>query len=148
MNSLIENISNSNTRPIILACHEIWKYALPNSFKNMHNSNYHIIHEPSMDRKIARKRGRPYGGIAFIISKSIAFKVNYINSRCLSILLTDYNILINNVYLPANDARISVEENVEKMIEAIGHFDAAHTLTEETVDYLTLGDFNIDANDI
>ena len=147
MKNLIEEISESHSKPVILACQETWKYALPVQFKNELSDQYHFIHEPGMNSSKARKKGRPFGGVAFIISKSVAFKVKHINCRCLSILLTEYNILVNNIYLPANDSRIGIEQNLEQMSEAIGHLDAAHNLTNETADCITLGDFNVDAND-
>ena len=80
----------------------------------------------------------------------MAFKVKYSNSHCLSlsVLLTKSNILLNNVYPPSNDTRKSTEENLEKMMEALGHLDAAHDTTSETIDCITLGDFNVHPTDV
>ena len=100
-----------------------------------------------MDAGTAQRRGRPFGGVCFIISKAVAFKVIYSNARCISIVLSDYNILLNNVYLPFNDSRKSSEQNLENMLEALGHLDAAHNLSTETIDNITLGDFNVSPND-
>jgi len=49
--------------------------------------------------------------------------------------------------MPANDSRKSAEENLELMLEAVGHLDAAHENADETLDSITLGDFNYDPND-
>ena len=100
-----------------------------------------------MDSTKARSRGRPFGGIAFIISKSIAFKTTYTHSRCISIFLTEHNVLVNNVYLPANDSRYSVERNEELLIEALGHLEAAHEVENSSLDCITLDDFNSDPAD-
>ena len=101
-----------------------------------------MIHESAMTTNESRKKGRPFGGVAFIISKAIPFKVKYQNSRCLSILLTNENVLISNVYLPSYNSRVSAEINRQRLMEAVGHFDAAHECREETVDFITMGDFN------
>ena len=100
-----------------------------------------------MDPLVARTRGRPYGGIAIILSKAISHKLCYKNSRCLSIILTDSNILVNNVYLPFDDSRKNAETNVESMTQAISHLDAAHNIAFNVNGFITLGDFNIDVND-
>ena len=55
--------------------------------------------------------------------------------------------MINNVYLPFRDTRLSVDENINNMLEAVGHLEAAHDLTTETIDYITLGDLNCDPSD-
>ena len=75
------------------------------------------------------------------------FKINYVNNRCISVLLSEYNILLNNVYLPFDNARLSSEQNLENMLEAIGHLDAAHDLATETTNYITLGDMNVHPTD-
>ena len=100
-----------------------------------------------MNPKVPRTSGRPYGGICIIISRAVAFQIKYRNERCLSILLTDQNVLFSNVYLPYNNTRISSEENLSNMSEALGHLEAAHDLAIETSDYITVGDFNVDPND-
>ena len=99
-----------------------------------------------MNTKVLR-RGRPFGGIAFIISKSVAYKTQYVNERCLSILLSQHNIVVNNVYLPANERGLSVEENEVKMCEAVGHLSTAHCLDEQVMDVITIGDFNFSPED-
>ena len=98
-----------------------------------------------MEPTKARKRGRPYGGIAFIISKSVAFKTS---KHCLYILLNQHNIVMNNVYRPANDTRRSTEENEEATLEAVGHLNAAHCVDGEILDGITIGDFNFSPEDL
>ena len=100
-----------------------------------------------MEMNKARRRGRPFGGVALIISKSVAFKAHYDSKRCLSVFLNEHKILVNNVYLPADNSNRTSEENQEAMLEAIGHLDAAHNVEDEILDVITLGDFNVDPND-
>ena len=147
MRDFINELSCQHSRSIVVACQETWRYDIPKIFQKELGKKYFFIHESAMDPKSPRRRGRPHGGIALIISKDIAFKIKYTNSRCLSVLLSDYNILLNNVYLPFDDQRISVEQNVQNLSEAIGHLEAAHELATETLNYITLGDFNVDPTD-
>ena len=147
MKNLINDISENHTKNVVICCQETWKYNLPNNFKKQFCNKYHFIHQSAMDAGTAQRRGRPFGGVCFIISKAVAFKVIYSNARCISIVLSDYNILLNNVYLPFNDSRKSSEQNLENMLEALGHLDAAHNLSTETIDNITLGDFNVSPND-
>ena len=131
---------------MILALQETWLYNIPKSFRKEFENQYYIIHETAMKKNAARKKGRPYGGIAFIISKAIPFKIKYKHNRCLSILLTKESLLVNNIYLPANDSRFTADFNREKLMEALGHFDAVHESSRETLDCITLGDFNFHHN--
>ena len=147
MRNLIEELSENHSKQLILACQETWRFEIPTTFRREFEEHYYFIHEAAMDPSKKRKKGRPYGGIAFILSKSIAFKNSYSNSRCMSILLTQFNILVNNVYLPANDTRITAEQNEEAMREAMGHLGAAHGTAEEVLDSICLGDFNFDPSD-
>ena len=71
--NLIHKLSEGHKRNIILGLQETWKFKLPKPFLSEHAANYNFIHETSMDTKKACKSGRPYGGIAFIVSKAIAF---------------------------------------------------------------------------
>ena len=142
MRQVIEDVSHNHTKDIILALQETWRYEIPSSFKKQYQDRYYFLHESAMKKNKSKRKGRPHGGIAFIISRSVAFQIKYSNCRCLSILLSAHKILINNVYLPAQDSRILVEEQIEKLMEALGHFEAAHEGTNETVDCITLGDFN------
>ena len=142
MRSILEDLSENHTRDIILALQETWKYEIPAGFRKEFQEQYHFVHESAMNVNQHRRKGRPYGGIAFIISRSIAFQIKYTNSRCLSILLTHHNILVHNVYMPSQDRRQTVEVNMERLMEALGHFEAAHGSTDETVDCIALGDFN------
>ena len=144
--NLIEDMSAYHSRKLILACQETWLYTPPTNFQKELEDQYHFVHESAMSATEYRK-GRPFGGIAFVVSKSIAFKIKYLNCRCLSILLTNCNILISNIYLPANDSRKSAQENRISMAEALGHLDAAHELAVETVDGIVLGDFNVAPED-
>ena len=100
-----------------------------------------------MDPSKPRGQGRPYGGLFCIIPKNIAFKTCYLNERCISVLLTDYDYLLSNVYLPYNDSRKTVDENVELMSQAIGHITAAHDLYCNTSGRMIIGDFNVSPND-
>ena len=146
--NLIEELSTDHKKNIVLGLQETWKYSLPKPFLKEHSANYYFIHESSMDTRKGRKSGRPYGGIAFIVSKAVAFKVRYISKRCLSLLLTKHNIVVNNVYLPANDSRRSVQDNEQAMLEAVGHLGSAHNSSEEEIlDCISLGDFNFDPED-
>ena len=147
MKELIKDISFNHTRNIILACQETWLFKLPNNFKRDLGDKYQFFHESAMEPTKARKAGRPFGGVAFIVSHAIVCRIKYRHSRCLSMLLVNSNILVTNVYLPAYDARKSAEENRRSMAEALGHLDAAHNLAEETVDGIILGDFNVAPED-
>ena len=110
MKKMMEDLSNSHTKDIIISCQETWRFDLPQQFRKEFSNNYNIIHESAMNKNIARKRGRPYGGVCFIISKSIAFTTVYTYSRCWSILLTDQNILLNDIYIPYDDSRKTTEK--------------------------------------
>ena len=96
---MLENLSKDHTKDIIIACQETWKYAIPASFQKEFEEKYFFIHESAMDPTSPRKRGRPYGGVCLIISRNIAYKILYKNCRCISILLTNFNILLSNVFL-------------------------------------------------
>ena len=146
--SLIEELSENHTKNIIVALQETWKYDIPKLFKREFGNRYSIIHETAMSTNEPRKRGRPFGGLCLIISKDISFQVKYTNCRCLSLLLIEHNILLNNIYLPFNDSRINSEENYRNMAEALGHLDAAHEITTETSNYITLVDFNYAPSDV
>ena len=100
-----------------------------------------------MDPNVHRSRGRPFGGVCFIVSKDISFRQHYTDSRCLSIILLDSNTLLSNVYMPYNNPRISVDENHELYLQALGHLRASHDLANGMSNYITVGDFNYDPND-
>ena len=142
MMNFVEELSEKHSRNIILACQETWQFDIPQLFKKQLCDKYLFLHESAMDATVARKRGRPFGGVCLIISKSVAFKLIYSNARCLSVLLTDHNMLLNNVYLPFDDSRTSTDSNVDSMLQALGHLGAAQSLASETSDYITVGDFN------
>ena len=141
-------LSENHSVNIVLALQETWKYDIPLSFRKEFENRYYFLHESAMTINAARSKGRPFGGVAFIISKSVAFKIKYNHSRCISILLTKPNILLNNVYMPTYDRTITAEENRHKLMEAVGHLEAAHTISDETIDCITLGDFNYDPKDV
>ena len=146
MKHLLEDISENHSRTVILACQETWLYELPQQFKNEFSDRYHLFHEAAMTKSTERSAGRPFGGIAFIISKSVPFEIKYTHHRCFSILITHHNVLINNIYIPYNDRRISVEENIENVTEFFGHLDAAIEIAN-TSNIVTLGDFNVAPSD-
>ena len=50
--------------------------------------------------------------------------------------------------MPTYDRTITAEENRHKLMEAVGHLEAAHTISDETIDCITLGDFNYDPKDV
>ena len=93
------------------------------------------------------EEGQPYGRICPIVSKSISFQPCYACDRCISVKLTDSNTLLSNVYFPYDDSRNSVEVNVESIMRAIGHLDAAHELNGDITKYITVGDFSVDPSD-
>ena len=130
-----------------MALQETWKFDVPKNFKRQFGDRYYFVHQSAMDSSKPRGRGRPFGGLCFIISKDIAFQIIYSNSRCLSILLSSSNVIVNNIYLPYNDSRKSSEQNQREMAEALGHLEAAHELCDDSVDGITLGDLNTDPGD-
>ena len=145
--NLLQQLSSDNTKQLALFCQETWLYDVSPVFRHKISSDFNIIHLSAMDTSTPRARGRPFGGLAAILSKEISYKTIYENSRCQSIMLTEYNMLISNVYMPYSDSRISMANNVERYMEAIGHLDAAHE-TAGQVDYsVVLGDFNCDPSD-
>jgi len=60
--------------------------------------------------KNPNKRGRPEGGIAFIISKDIRASVEFITNRIGILRLLDHPLLIIGVYLPSSGSEDSDEE--------------------------------------
>ena len=148
MRNLIRDLSDHHTKDIVIGCQETWKFQFPKSFVKEFSDRYCFIHESAMDPNTPRGKGRPFGGIGFIISKSIAYRINYRSSRCISIVLTDFNLLLNNVYLASQDSRVSAAVNLENMSESLGHLDAAHTLCTEITERVTIGDFNITPDDL
>ena len=61
--------------------------------------------------------------------------------------MNEINIVLNNLYLPANNAGRSTGQNVEDMIAPLSHLDALHKLTPSITDYIGIDDFNVDPND-
>ena len=139
---LLIQLSNSNQHQLALFCQETWLYNLPRNFTRKISSQFNLVHVSAMDPSVPKSTGRPHGGLAAILSKDIAFKTVYENSRCLSLLLIDHNILVNNVYMPFSDSRTTASRNLENYMEALGHLDAVHELEENVERKITLGDFN------
>ena len=110
-------------------------------------SKYNFLHESAMPISEARTKGRPYGGVGIISSKSVAYRINYSNPRCLSIVLTDYDTVLTNVYLPYSNSRISAADNLEKYMEALGHLYTCHEMTSSISQKIIAGDVNCDPND-
>ena len=148
MIEMLSVISDKHTKNVVLCCQETWKYKLSAYFMKKVGRNYAVIHEPGMDATMPKGPGRPYGGVCMIISKQLSYKAHYTHKRCLSIILNDFGILLSNVYMPFKDSRISVSENTENYMEAIGHLRASHELAEGISDYITVGDFNYAPSDI
>ena len=144
---LLQKISYNHTKSTILCCQETWRYQLSNKFLNEIKNLYTVVHETAMDPNVHRSRGRPFGGVCFIVSKDISFRQHYTDSRCLSIILLDSNTLLSNVYMPYNNPRISVDENHELYLQALGHLRASHDLANGMSNYITVGDFNYDPDD-
>ena len=126
-------MSCNHEKNIILCVQETWKYKLPTKFVNKYNKSYNFLHEPAMKASEARSRGRPYGGIGVIISKRISYKINYVNPRCYSLILTDSNTTLTNVYLPYLNRQQRIDDNNNNYVEAIGHIDASHALAHQLV---------------
>ena len=147
MSNFIDDFSHHHTRNVVIACQETWRYDLPKAFQRNLQDKYYFLHESAMDTRAKKKRGRPYGGLCLIISKDIAFVKKYSHNRCLSVLLKEENIMLNNVYLPANDTRKSAHENEELMLESLGHLETVHDTTHETTNFITVGDLNVAPSD-
>lgn len=145
--NLLTSLSCNNEKNVALFCQETWLYAIPAAFNRKISKLYNIIHVSAMDPSKPKSAGRPFGGLAAIVSKNIAYKCVYENNRCLSILFIDYDLLVNNVYMPFSDSRVSSSTNVERYMEALGHLDAAHELAEDAEYRITLGDLNSDPKD-
>ena len=126
MIEMLCEISDNHTKNVILCCQETWKYKLSTYFMKKVEKHYTIIHESGMDETVPKGPGRPYGGVCMIISNQISHKPHYRNKQCISILLNDSGVLLSNVYMPFKNSRISVEENIEKYMEALGHLRASH----------------------
>ena len=92
MHNLMEDLSQNHTRDIIIACQETWKYEIPRTFRKEFEKLYFFLHVSAMNPNEPRGRGRPHGGLGFIFSKNVAFKIVYSISRCISVLLNDFNI--------------------------------------------------------
>ena len=147
MLNLIETLSAGHTKYLILCFQESWKYKIPPNFCKKVKHQYEIIHEPAMDSTKPKGPGRPYGGIGMIISIGLSFKPHYQHSRCLSVVLHDFNIIINNVYLPYNNRHTSAEQNEANYLEALGHLIVSHDTAGDTTDFITIGDVNVAPND-
>lgn len=146
LNLLIE-LSDDNRKNIVLCVQETWRYEIPADFCRQVARNYSVLHVSAMDPKVPRSRGRPFGGLCMILSKNIKFTQHYSNPRCQSVIICD-QILVNNVYLPYNDSRKSVNQNTENYTEAISHLSASHELAVNVGYCITLGDINCAPSDI
>ena len=147
---MLGSLSCQHSKDIILCCQETWRYELPSNFLSQVSSKYNVTHTSAMDPAIPRSRGRPFGGVCLIISKSISYKQHYSNSRCTSIILEEFSLLLNNVYMPFSDSRITHEQNVEKYMEAMSCLTASHDLADGVSNFITVGDVNcapMDVND-
>lgn len=98
---------------------ETWLYSFEDSAFDIFTNEYNFVHASSMSSHRIRK-GRPYGGVAFLFKKSISDKVKRVTSisdtRMIAITLetTSGTLLIVNVYLPVNSP--SNEELICKYI--------------------------------
>ena len=138
---LISQYTNDSTAGVIFCGQESWLYDFPNTFKSEMSRDFDCVHESAMNLNNPQSKGRPYGGIFFLIPKTIAYSISYTNPRCLAITLTNYDILLCNVYIPYDNSRKSVQHNLEDIMETIGHISAAHEISG-TTDCIMTGDFN------
>ncbi len=147
ISTLLDSLSNSNRNNIVLCLQETWLYTVPKSFLKEVSNHYNVVHETSMDVSVPRRQGRPFGGVCMIISKDLPFKISYLSKRCISITLTDNNVLISNVYMPFNDSRKTAEQNLEIYLEAIGHINASHEIASDVNEFILVGDVNCAPSD-
>lgn len=139
--NMISELSQNHSKNIILCLQETWRYEIPAEFETRMADKYNIVHESAMDPSVPR-RGRPFGGVCMIMSKSLDYTLHYTDARCQSIILKDHRALINNVYLPYDNTRIPSTENTEKYMQAVSHLATAHELAEDIHCSITIGDVN------
>ena len=96
MLDMLHRLSDNHSKPLIICCQETWKYEISSSFHSKISKKYNVFHKSAMDRDLPQQRGRPFGGLCFIISKQIDYKIIYDNERCISMILINHSTLLNN----------------------------------------------------
>ena len=77
--NIIVTLSNNHKNNIVLCLQETWRYNLSAQLSHEFSDRYNFLHESTTDSNKPCSRGRPFGGICYIISKTIAFTTCYTN---------------------------------------------------------------------
>ena len=95
--------------------------------------------------------GRPFGGLAVLVKKSVSNKVNVVGvndkCRCLAVVITlhgGYKILVIDVYFPCYEPG---QEYQSVMLDCIGFIENCIVLNDHDA-VLILGDFNSECDKI
>ena len=96
----------------ILCLQETWKYNI-NEFANL-NKTFQIVHSCSMDENL-KLVGRPFGGLAIILTKDISFKLVAQQKHFIIIeaLINGRTIVICNTYLPPKNPMKTENKNFQ-----------------------------------
>jgi exonuclease III len=90
----------------VICIQEHW--LMPNDLERLNIcSNFIVFAVSSMDRVIEKSilRGRPFGGLAIFINKRFANNIKLIDSSDRFLMITIYDLLVCNVYLPSKSTR-------------------------------------------
>lgn len=125
----------------IIALQETWLLDTEQILLDQFDPNYYSIHKSGMPKTFLTLRGRPYGGVGFLIRKSLQNHVKTVmqnDSRLISISFATESgeMLVTNVYFPVNS--INNEELIVKYISKIEMLVSEHNGYS-----VVCGDFNL-----
>ena len=136
----------SNKMDIILF-QETWLYEREKHVMEKVLLRHTVFHISSMNQANIDKIGRPYGGCAVAINRSINASINKINTICsrlcaVTVENREIKLLIFSVYMPVNDGTmVSFREfgDVLSEVSSIINIYNTHQI-------ILAGDFNVDFN--
>lgn len=117
---------------------------------NLH-SDFTVVAKSAMAEKVQTGflRGRPFGGLAVLVKKSVSSKVKIVGvndkCRCLAVVITlhgGYKILVIDVYFPCYEPG---QEYQSVMLDCIGFIENCIVLNDHDA-VLILGDFNFECD--
>ena len=125
----------------IVFLQETWLDSLNSLDQKINKYNtYKTFHRSAMTSKV--RKGRPYGGIGWIISKSIKNIFCIFSSERITYIKID-NLVIIGVYMHFNDGKTETALNFENDLSIISTIYNKYNKENEI---LIIGDFNTDLN--
>lgn len=147
LNSKLQNINNLlDSTGIDILCLQETKST---NLNQLVCPNFTKIHVSAMDINTDLSN-LSSGGLGILIRDNISYerispttKPDNIDlnifSRILSIKLLEFDLILSNIYLPANNSKLSQDENEEKLLQTLAYFDQ---INDSNTNLICAGDFN------